>query len=65
MGAAGQLLTRMLAAIGLGRDEVYICNLLKCRPPENRNPRPDEIASCKPFLREQLRILRPPLLLVL
>ena len=65
VGAAGQLLTRMLAAIGLGRDQVYICNLLKCRPPENRNPRPDEIASCKPFLREQLRILRPPLLLAL
>ena len=65
VGAAGQLLTRMLSAIGLERDQVFICNLLKCRPPGNRNPKPDEIASCKPFLRRQLQILRPPLLLVL
>jgi DNA polymerase len=63
VGAAGRLLTRMLAAIGLAREDVYICNLLKCRPPGNRNPRPDEVAACKPFLREQLRLLDPPLVL--
>jgi DNA polymerase len=55
----------MLAAIGLSREEVYICNLLKCRPPGNRNPRPDEVAACKPFLREQLRLLAPALILCL
>jgi DNA polymerase len=55
----------MLAAIGLSREEVYIANLLKCRPPGNRNPRPDEVAACKPFLREQLALLDPPLVLAL
>jgi DNA polymerase len=65
VGRAGQLLTRMLEAIGLARAEVYICNLLKCRPPGNRNPRPDEVAACKPFLREQLRLLDAPLILAL
>ena len=65
VGRAGQLLTKMLGAIGLPREEVYICNLLKCRPPGNRNPRPDEVAACKPFLREQLRLLAPPLILAL
>jgi uracil-DNA glycosylase family 4 len=65
VGRAGQLLTKMLAAIGLAREDVFICNLLKCRPPGNRNPRPDEVASCKPFLREQLRLLAAPLVLAL
>jgi len=65
VGPAGQLLTRMLAAIGLAREDVFICNLLKCRPPGNRNPRPEEVAACKPFLREQLRLLAPPLILAL
>ncbi len=65
VGPAGQLLTRMLAAIGLSRGDVFICNLLKCRPPMNRNPRPDEVAACKPFLREQLRLLGAPLVLAL
>jgi len=65
VGRAGQLLTRMLAAIGLPREEVFICNLLKCRPPDNRNPRPDEVVACKSFLREQLRLLDPPLILAL
>lgn len=65
VGAAGRLLTRMLAAIGLAREDVYICNLLKCRPPGNRNPRPDEVAACKPFLAEQLRLLAPELILAL
>ncbi len=65
VGAAGQLLTKMLGAIGLAREDVYICNLLKCRPPGNRNPRPEEVGACKPFLREQLGLLRPPLILAL
>jgi DNA polymerase len=65
VGAAGRLLTQMLAAIGLAREDVWIGNLLKCRPPGNRNPRPDEVAACKPFLREQLRLLGPPLILAL
>lgn len=65
VGRAGQLLTRMLAAIGLGRDDVYIANVLKCRPPENRPPAPEEIAACRPFLREQIAHLEPRLLLLL
>ena len=65
VGAAGQLLTRMLAAIGLAREDVFIANVLKCRPPENRSPRPDEVAACRPYLKEQLTLLGPPLVLVL
>jgi DNA polymerase len=65
VGPAGQLLTRMLAAIGLAREDVFIANVLKCRPPENRAPRPDEVAACRPYLREQLSLLGPPLVLVL
>lgn len=65
VGRAGQLLTRMLAAIGLGRDDVYIANVLKCRPPDNRPPTPPEVAACRPFLREQIDALRPELLLLL
>ena len=65
VGKAGQLLTRMLAAIGLARDEVYICNVLKCRPPRNRDPRPDEIASCEPFLRKQLAAIEPELVVAM
>jgi DNA polymerase len=65
VGKAGQLLTRMLAAIGLSREDVYIANVLKCRPPENRPPRPDEAASCRPYLQEQIRLLAPELILVL
>ena len=66
VGAAGELLTRMLAAIGLSRErDVYITNVLKCRPPENRPPRPEEAAACKPYLREQLELMGPPLLLAL
>lgn len=59
VGRAGQLLTDIIKAMGLKRDEVYICNILKCRPPKNRNPEPDEIAACEPFLVEQLQSLRP------
>jgi len=59
VGRAGQLLTRMLESVGITRDEVYICNIVKCRPPGNRNPEPDEIASCAPFLAGQLAAIRP------
>ncbi len=59
VGRAGQLLTRMIEAIGLKRDEVYICNVIKCRPPNNRTPEPDEIASCESFLTAQLKAIKP------
>ena len=59
VGAAGRLLTKIIAAIGLDRDQVYICNIIKCRPPGNRNPEPDEIESCAPFVRRQLRAIAP------
>ena len=65
VGKAGQLLTKMLAAIGLAREDVFIGNVLKCRPPENRPPAPDEVASCRPYLEEQMRLLEPELILVL
>lgn len=65
VGAAGQLLTRMLQAIGLRREEVYICNILKCRPPNNRRPTPQEIATCRPYLWKQLELIQPAFLLVL
>ena len=59
VGAAGELLTRIIQAINLTRSQVYICNVIKCRPPENRNPRPDEIETCLPFLERQLEAIRP------
>jgi DNA polymerase len=59
VGASGKLLTRILAAIGYGRDEVFICNILKCRPPDNRDPQPGEVAACEPHLKRQLAILDP------
>jgi uracil-DNA glycosylase len=59
VGRAGQLLTKIIGAMGLKREEVYICNILKCRPPGNRNPQPDEIAACEPFLIRQLQAIRP------
>jgi uracil-DNA glycosylase family 4 len=59
VGRAGQLLTRIIEAMGLKRSDVYICNILKCRPPENRNPRPEEIQICEPFLIQQLQAIRP------
>ena len=65
VGQAGQLLTRILRAIELAREDVYICNIIKCRPPGNRNPEPDEIAACIPFLRRQLRAIRPRLICAL
>jgi len=65
VGRAGQLLTRMLAAIGLEREQVYICNVIKCRPPGNRDPLPDEIATCSPFVFRQLSAIQPKALLTL
>ncbi|MEW6367409.1 MAG: uracil-DNA glycosylase [Acidobacteriota bacterium] len=59
VGRAGELLTRMIAAMGYSREEVYIANVVKCRPPDNRNPEPDEIAACRPFLEGQLDRIRP------
>jgi DNA polymerase len=63
VGRAGQLLNRMLAAIGLQRGDVYIANILKCRPPGNRDPRPDETAACRGFLMRQIDLIRPSLIL--
>ncbi|MBK6846889.1 MAG: uracil-DNA glycosylase [Proteobacteria bacterium] len=65
VGKAGQLLTRMIEAMGLRRDEVYICNIIKCRPPNNRDPEPDEVASCEPFLRQQIEAIAPRLIVAL
>ena len=65
VGRAGQLLTRIIAAIGLSRDEVYIANVIKCRPPNNRNPEPDEVATCEPFLFRQLDVIRPRVVVAL
>jgi DNA polymerase len=59
VGAAGQLLTKIIQAIGLSRESVYICNIIKCRPPGNRNPQPDEIDACSPFLKRQLKSIAP------
>ena len=59
IGRAGQLLTDIIKAMGLERKDVYICNILKCRPPKNRNPEPDEIATCEPFLIKQLEAIQP------
>jgi len=63
VGRAGQLLNAMLEAIGLRREQVYIANIIKCRPPKNRDPRPEEAAACEPYLREQIRLLRPRIIL--
>lgn len=63
VGRAGQLLTDILKAINFSRDEVYICNILKCRPPENRNPLPEEIFHCEPYLMRQLELIKPRLIL--
>jgi uracil-DNA glycosylase len=65
VGKAGQLLTKMIEAMGFGREDVYICNVIKCRPPGNRNPEPDEVAACEPFLKQQLAALRPRMLVAL
>ncbi len=65
VGAAGQLLTKMIEAMKFSRDSVYICNVAKCRPPNNRNPEPDEIEACEPFLKAQLAAIRPQIIVAL
>lgn len=65
VGAAGKKLDSLLACAGLTRDEIYIANVLKCRPPSNRNPRPGEIEACSPFLREQIRSIWPDIIVCL
>lgn len=66
VGRAGQLLTKMIeAGMGLAREDVFICNILKCRPPNNRTPAPDEISACWPLLDQQLRILQPEVIVAL
>jgi uracil-DNA glycosylase family 4 len=65
VGPAGQLLTRIIEAMEMKRRDVYICNILKCRPPGNRNPQPDEIAACEPFLIRQIEAIRPQVICTL
>ena len=62
VGKAGQLLTKIIEAIGMTRDEVYIANVLMCRPPQNRNPEPDEVTACQPFLEQKIEAIRPKVL---
>ncbi len=65
VGEAGKLLDKILLAMNLSREEVYICNVLKCRPPENRDPQDDEIAACEPFLQQQLELIKPEVIVTL
>ncbi len=65
VGPAGELLTKILTAINLSRDQVYIANVVKCRPPNNRNPEPDEVEACSGFLARQIDLVRPKLIVVL
>jgi DNA polymerase len=65
VGPAGQLLDRMIAAMQLGRDDVYVCNIVKCRPPSNRKPDLAEMSECMPYLSEQLSIIRPRVIVAL
>ena len=65
VGRSGQLLTKMIEGMGLQREDVFIANVVKCRPPENRNPEPDEIAACSPFLFRQIDTIRPEVIVAL
>ena len=65
VGRAGQLLNNMIAAMGLGREQVYIANVVKCRPPQNRTPEPDEANTCSPFLFRQIDVIRPEVIVAL
>ncbi len=65
VGDAGELLTKIIHAINLTREEVYIANIVKCRPPQNRNPEPDEIATCFPFLQQQIAMIQPKIICTL
>jgi DNA polymerase len=65
IGRAGQLLTKIIEAIGMTREDVYIANVIKCRPPQNRNPEPDEVETCEPFLFRQIDIIQPKVIVAL
>ena len=65
VGRSGELLTRMIRAIGLERDQVYICNIVKCRPPQNRNPEADEAEACLNYLRAQVALVKPKIIVLL
>jgi DNA polymerase len=65
VGRAGQLLTKIIEAIGLRREDVYIANVIKCRPPANRNPEPDEVEQCQPFLFRQIDAIKPRVIVAL
>jgi len=65
VGRAGQLLTKIIEAIGLTREDVYIANVIKCRPPQNRNPEPDEVDTCEPFLFRQVDAIKPKVIVAL
>jgi uracil-DNA glycosylase len=65
VGRAGQLLTKIIEAIGLTREDVYIANVIKCRPPGNRNPEPDEVEQCEPFLFRQIEVIKPKVIVAL
>jgi len=65
VGRAGQLLTKIIEAMGMSREEVFICNVLKCRPPNNRDPQPGEVAECEPYLKRQIEIVRPKIICTL
>ena len=65
VGRAGQLLTKIIEAIGLRREDVYIANVIKCRPPQNRNPEPDEVEQCEPFLFRQIDTIKPKVIVAL
>ncbi|MDI6845353.1 MAG: uracil-DNA glycosylase [Candidatus Saccharicenans sp.] len=65
VGRAGQLLTKIIQAMGFSREEVYIANVIKCRPPENRTPKPDEVKACSPFLLRQIELVKPKVIVAL
>ncbi|HEX3110876.1 MAG TPA: uracil-DNA glycosylase, partial [Thermoanaerobaculia bacterium] len=65
VGRAGQLLTDIIKAMKLTRDDVYIANVIKCRPPENRNPEPDELDACRPFIKRQIELIQPKVIVTL
>jgi len=65
VGAAGQFLEELLASINLSRREVYICNVIKCRPPNNREPQPDELAACRPYIDKQIALIKPKIIVTL
>jgi DNA polymerase len=65
VGRAGQLLDRIIEACGLNRSDIFICNVLKCRPPDNRDPRPEEIKACLPYLQRQIEIIEPEIIIAM